>query len=109
MIKIVGYWSAPNSGQEDAFEQHYRDTHIELAKKVPHLRSLTGARAARGFGGGEPSHYRVVELTFDSEADMNESMQSPEWAAMAKDAEFIIETYGAINSGDYFDKPETFL
>lgn len=109
MVKIVGYWASPKAGQEEAFEQHYADTHIQLAKKLPHLKSLTAGKTDRGFGGGDASHYRVVELTFETEAAMEESMDSPEWAEMAKDAEYIIENFGAVNSGDYVSNAETWL
>ena len=109
MIKIVGYWAAPRPDQLEAFEQHYADTHIRLAAKLPHLRGLTAGRMERGLAGGEPAHYRVVELLYDSEEDMKESMASEEWAAMAKDAEHIIETFGAVNSGDFCGNAEVFI
>ena len=49
--------------QVEAFEKHYAETHIKLAAKVPHLRSLTAGRMERGFAGGKPTNYRIVELT----------------------------------------------
>lgn len=109
MVKIVGYWSAPDAGKEEEFEKHYAEVHIQLASKLPKLKTLTAGRADRGFAGGDPVHYRTVELTYDSEADMEASMASPEWAAMAKDAEHVIETYGAQNSGDYVSNAEVWL
>jgi len=109
MVKIVGYWSAPTPGKEEEFEKHYADTHIQLAAKLPHLKSLTAGRADRGFAGGSPTHYRVVELVYESEADVEKSMKSDEWAAMAKDAEYVVETFGTVNSGDYVGNAETWL
>ncbi len=109
MVKIVGYWTAPKPELTQDFEKHYADTHIQLAAKLPHLRGLTAGRLDNGFAGGDPTNYRVVELTFDSEQDMKDSMASEEWAAMAKDTEHIVEHFGAISSGDYCSEVEVYV
>ncbi|MBC9734319.1 EthD family reductase [Nocardioides marmotae] len=94
MYKLIACWSAPRPEDEDAFEQHYRDVHLPAAAAVPNLRRLVATRTASGLEGGEASFYRVAEMVFDSQADLEASEHSEEWGAMRADAGVMIERFG---------------
>jgi uncharacterized protein (TIGR02118 family) len=67
-----------------AFQTYYHQTHTPLAKKIPGLRSLTISDGpVQSPSGNAP--YFVVSLTFDSMADLQAGMASPEGQAAATD------------------------
>jgi uncharacterized protein (TIGR02118 family) len=75
-------WEQPND--PEAFERHYREIHIPLARRLPGLRSYTitdNAAPVRG----EP-YYRIAELRWDSIDDLRAAFASPEGRATADDA-----------------------
>ncbi|MGW5518807.1 EthD family reductase [Nocardia africana] len=94
MYKLIGTWSAPAAGTEEAFEEHYRGVHVPLAVRVPGLRRIVTTRTSTGFAGTEPGFYRVAEMMFDSPEAMAASSESEEWHAMHADAGQMVEIYG---------------
>ncbi|GAA2031933.1 hypothetical protein GCM10009839_34980 [Catenulispora yoronensis] len=71
-----------------AFDRHYRDVHIPLARRLPGLRSYTitdNAVAVRG-----EAFFRVAELCWDSMEDLQASFASPEGLACAQDVENLL-------------------
>ncbi|GAA4282966.1 hypothetical protein GCM10022261_04970 [Brevibacterium daeguense] len=94
MYKLIACWSAPRAEDEASFEQHYRDVHAPAAAAVPRLRRLVTTRTAIGLEGGDPAFYRVAELVFDSQSDLEAGEHSKEWAAMRADAGAMIERFG---------------
>ena len=67
----------------DAFDQHYRDVHSPLTRKVPGLVRFTIARPA-ALGGGE-APYLVAELDWESAESFGAAMRSPENQASGAD------------------------
>ena len=69
-----------------AFEEHYFSTHVPLAQKLPGVRSYTVSAGPVMGADGSPAPYQLVaELTFDSAADLQAAMGSPEGQAAAAD------------------------
>ena len=66
-----------------AFDQHYRDVHIPLARKIPGVVRFSIAHPSPV--GGGPAPYLVAELDFESEEAFGAGMKSPEGAAAAGD------------------------
>jgi uncharacterized protein (TIGR02118 family) len=66
-----------------AFDEHYRDVHIPLARKIPGVVGFTVGHP-NPVGDG-PAPYLLAELDFESEADFGASMQSAEGQAAASD------------------------
>ena len=67
-----------------AFDRYYHATHIPLAKKIPGLRSYSiSDGAVQSLAGSAP--HLVAILTFDSMADLNAALTSPEGQAAAAD------------------------
>jgi uncharacterized protein (TIGR02118 family) len=67
-----------------AFEQHYRGTHIPIAKRMPGLRSYVINGGPLASVGGAP-YYLVAVLSFDSIDAIKAAMGSPEGRAMLAD------------------------
>ena len=83
MVKIVVTYGAPQD--PDAFERYYGTTHAELVAKLPKLRRFEAARAVATPDGSDLPCYRIAELWFDSQDDLEASMSSPEGQATAAD------------------------
>ena len=67
-----------------AFDHYYQQTHIPIAKKIPKLRSYTvNSGPVQALSGSAP--YLVAVLTFDSMADVQAALASPEGQAAAGD------------------------
>ena len=82
MVRFLVLYDRP--ADPGAFERHYRDVHIPLAKKLPGLRRYTISRNVTPVRGGEP-YYLVAELDWDDMAALQRAFQSPEGQATAAD------------------------
>jgi uncharacterized protein (TIGR02118 family) len=68
-----------------AFDRYYFETHVPIAKKIPGLRSYTvNAGNPMMVAGTFPAHL-IAELDFDTMADLQAAMASPEGQAAAAD------------------------
>jgi uncharacterized protein (TIGR02118 family) len=67
-----------------AFDTYYHETHLPLAYKIPGLRSMTVSATPPQALTGAAAHL-VAELNFDSMADLQAAMASPEGQATAAD------------------------
>lgn len=79
--RFLVFWEQPTD--PEAFERHYREIHIPLARKIPGLRSyvfLDNPTPVRG----EP-YFRIAELRWDSMDDLRAGIASPEAQAVAED------------------------
>ncbi|MCL6596590.1 MAG: EthD family reductase [Firmicutes bacterium] len=76
-----------------AFERHYREVHLPLARKIPGLRSLRVDRTV----GGDPAlreYHLVSRLEFDSLEALRAALRSPEGQAAGNDlAQFARDGY----------------
>jgi uncharacterized protein (TIGR02118 family) len=67
-----------------AFDQYYFQTHVPLARKIPHLRSMKfNAGPPVAMAGTAP--HLIAELEFDTMANLQAAMASPEGQAVASD------------------------
>jgi uncharacterized protein (TIGR02118 family) len=82
MVKFLVLYTTPKD--PEAFERHYRNVHIPLAKKMPGLRRYTIGRHATAIRGGEP-YYWIAELEWDNMDALQQAFQSPEGQATAQD------------------------
>ncbi|MGI9155758.1 MAG: EthD family reductase [Marmoricola sp.] len=67
-----------------AFDQHYREVHIPLAKKLPGLRRYTISRDATAVRGGD-AYYLVAEPDWDDIDALRAAFATPEGQATARD------------------------
>lgn len=67
-----------------AFDKYYFETHAPIARKIPRLRSMKfNAGPPMAMAGVAP--HLIAELEFDSMADLQAAMASPEGQATAAD------------------------
>ena len=83
MVKITVLYGHPTDPA--AFEQHFDAVHVPLVQKMPNLRRFEKALVVATSDGSPPPYYRVVELYFDSEEELQASMATPEGRAPGED------------------------
>lgn len=82
MAQVLVLYNTP--ADADAFDRYYRETHIPIANKIPGLRSYTVNQGpVQALSGSAP--YLVAILGFDSLADIQAALVSPEGQAAAAD------------------------
>lgn len=83
MAKLIVLYRTPADAA--AFERHYFDTHIPIAKKIPGLlRYEVNATPVASPGGAAPYHL-VATLAFESMAALRHGLGSAEGRAAAAD------------------------
>lgn len=83
MAQVLVLYNTP--ADPAAFDRYYHETHIPIANKIPGLRSYVVSNGAVQPLGGGNAPYLVAVLTFDSLADVNAALASPEGQATAAD------------------------
>ena len=77
-----------------AFDQHYRDVHIPLGRKLPGIRRYTLSQNMSRVRGGDP-YYQIAELDFDDMASLQRAFQSPEGRATSEDVTYMAASFSA--------------
>ena len=80
--RFLVMWETPSD--PEAFDRHYRETHIPIARKLPGLRRYTLGRDISTMR-GEP-YYMVADLEWDTMDELRAAFASPEGQATAADA-----------------------
>jgi uncharacterized protein (TIGR02118 family) len=83
MMKITVLYGHPKSTQE--FERYYAEQHLPLAAKMKGVSRLELTRFGPGPDGGQPVYYRMAEVYFPTEAQMQSTLSSPEGNATVAD------------------------
>jgi len=84
MAKLVSLFGTPTDPA--AFDRHLEATHLPLARKIPGLRSLEVSTGPVMTPDGPAPYHRVGVLSFDSMADLQAGLASPEGQAAGADA-----------------------
>jgi uncharacterized protein (TIGR02118 family) len=79
-ISLIALWNKP--GDVEAFEKHYHQTHMPLARKLPGLKSAETYKTQ-----GDGPYYRLAVLHFDGPDALGAAMGSPEGAALMEDTQ----------------------
>jgi uncharacterized protein (TIGR02118 family) len=83
MMKLTVLYSPPTN--TEAFEEHYRNVHLPAVAKVTGVARLELTRFVGASDGGKPSFYRMAELYFKDQAQMDQSLGSPAGKAAVAD------------------------
>ena len=83
MMKVTVLYSHPTSPNE--FEKYYGGTHLPLAAKMKGMARLELTKFMAGPDGGKPVFYRMGELYFTTQAQMEQTLGSPEGQATVAD------------------------
>jgi len=86
MVRFLVLYTTPKD--IEAFERHYHEVHIPLAKKLAGLRRYTLSHNVAPIRGGKP-YYLIAELDWDSMDDLKKAFQSPEGQATAEDVDIL--------------------
>jgi uncharacterized protein (TIGR02118 family) len=84
MIRMLVCYGTPSD--PEAFDRHYFDVHVPLAWTLPGLKEYRVSKGPVTAMGGDPP-YLVASLAFDTAADMQAALGSPEGAAVSADVE----------------------
>lgn len=91
--RFVVMWETPSD--PEAFDRHYRETHIPIARKLPGLRRYTLGRDISSVR-GEP-YYMVADLEWDSIDELRAAFASEEGRATGADVE-VLRRLAAVRS-----------
>jgi uncharacterized protein (TIGR02118 family) len=83
MMKVTVLYGNPKS--PDEFEQYYASTHMSLAAKMKGVARVELTKFVAGPDGGKPAFYRMAELYFTTQAQMEQSLGSAEGQATVAD------------------------
>ncbi|MFC7440363.1 EthD family reductase [Laceyella putida] len=83
MVKLVALYKQPEDKQ--AFDEHYFQVHLPLARKMPGLIKATVTKYGTTPMGTESPFYLQAEMYFENQDALTHAMKSPEGKAAAKD------------------------
>lgn len=83
MMKVTVMYGHPKS--VDDFEKYYAGTHLPLAAKMKGVTRLELTKFASNADGSAPAFYRMAEVYFPHQAQMEQAMQSLEGQATVAD------------------------
>jgi uncharacterized protein (TIGR02118 family) len=83
MASLVALYKTPKDTA--AFDKHYFDTHVALAKKIPGLRKYEVSKGPVATPAGPSGLHLVAVLQFDSLAAIQQALTTPEGKAAAGD------------------------
>jgi uncharacterized protein (TIGR02118 family) len=70
-----------------AFDRHYFEKHVAIAKKLPGLRRFAVSQGPVGTPAGPSAFHLIATLTFDNLAAIQSAFASPEGRAAAADVQ----------------------
>jgi len=85
MARLVVMYKTPKDA--DAFDRHYFDVHVPLAKKIPGLRKYEISQGPVVTPTGPSGFYLIATLYFDDMAAIQGAFASPEGQAAAADVQ----------------------
>ncbi|HEY1519406.1 MAG TPA: EthD family reductase [Solirubrobacteraceae bacterium] len=83
MVRFLAVYDKPDD--PEAFDRHYREVHIPLAKQLPGLRRYTISRHPAPTRDRE-AYYLIAELDWDDMTNLRHAFETPEGRATADDA-----------------------
>lgn len=83
MNKVTILYGHPKD--PEAFEEYYSKTHLPLAAKMKGVERLELTRFEAGPDGVKPAYYRMAELSFPNETQLQNTLSSPEGRAAVAD------------------------
>lgn len=83
MIQLTVLYGQPQDSA--AFDNHYQETHTALAQKIPGLKGFVINKPASLNPQEQSPYYLIADLYFESMAELQAALQSPEGQATAGD------------------------
>ena len=95
MVRFLVLYPPPTDAE--AFDKHYFEVHVPLAKQLPGLRRYTVSRTPSRVRGPGP-YYLVTALDWDDMDSLRQDFGSPLGQETARDADKLAEWCPAIHS-----------
>jgi uncharacterized protein (TIGR02118 family) len=95
MVRFMVLYQTPTDAE--AFEKHYFEVHVPLAKQLPGLRRYTVSRNPSRVRGPDPC-YQVAELDWDDMDSLRQDFASPLGQEVARDVDQLAEWCPGIHS-----------
>ncbi|MEE8170262.1 MAG: EthD family reductase [Phycisphaerae bacterium] len=83
MVKLVAMYKQPKDPA--AFDRHYREVHLPLARKMPGVKRIELSRFTGTPVGSDAPFYFMAEIYFDNADAARAALGSPEGKAAGKD------------------------
>jgi uncharacterized protein (TIGR02118 family) len=87
MARLLVMYKTPHDAA--AFDKHYADVHVPLAKKIPGLRKFEMSRGSIATPGGPSGYHRIAILHFDNVPAIQSAFASPQGQAAVADAQTL--------------------
>jgi uncharacterized protein (TIGR02118 family) len=87
MARLLVMYKTPRDAA--AFDKHYADKHVALAKKIPGLRKFETSKGPVATPAGPSSYHLVAILQFDDVAAIQKGFASAEGQAAVADAQTL--------------------
>ena len=84
MYQIIVLYGVPTDSE--AFNQYYKDVHIPLVQKMPHLKSFSVSEGPITIIGGGGPYYRIALLGYEDLKSLEDSQYSSEGMKASMDA-----------------------
>lgn len=88
MARMLVIYKTPED--KNAFDKHYFEVHIPMAKKLPGLRKYDISKSPIISITGDVETYLIGTLHFDSLDDIKEAFASPQGKACAADRRILV-------------------
>ena len=88
MARILVLYATPSDPA--AFDKHYNDVHVPLAKKLPGLQHFDLATGPVNSPAGPSPFHAIATLTFPNMPTLLAALASPEGKAAAADAQTLM-------------------
>jgi uncharacterized protein (TIGR02118 family) len=85
MARLLVMYKAPHDAA--AFDKHYAEKHIPLAKKIPGVRKYEISTGAIATPAGPSNYHLIAVLQFDDVAAIQTAFASPEGQAAVADVQ----------------------
>jgi uncharacterized protein (TIGR02118 family) len=82
MVKLIALYKQPEDTQ--AFDEHYKNIHTPITKKIPGLRKMEVTKII-GSPMGKSDYYLLCEMYYDDHDSLKTAMRTDEAKASGKD------------------------
>ncbi|WP_085992302.1 EthD family reductase [Oceanobacillus senegalensis] len=82
MVKLIALYKQPED--KEAFDEHYKNVHTPITKKIPGLRKMEVTRIV-GSPTGDSKYYLLCEMYYDDHESLKKAMKTEESKASGKD------------------------
>jgi uncharacterized protein (TIGR02118 family) len=86
----------PPANDQQAWEEHYRTTHMPIIERWPGVQSIRLTRFSSTPRGTQPAYQVMAQIDFATDEEMAAALRSDAGSESARDAMGIAETFGSM-------------